>query len=164
MRLWYSPAYRAGLTSARDKPKARAWIIPAARMHAVRKIPLPTSAGLQPVKFKLSRLPEGPMEFEGFGEIIASRMLYLIDEQGAKRPVSVFVGKPQPSNRDPGYECPFQIIGIGSQNTLVGRGCDSIEALKTALTLLGSKLHELNEELGGGLVWEGGSPGELGFP
>lgn len=103
------------------------------------------------------------MEFESFGEIIASRMLHLIDENGHKRPVSVFVGKPQASRSD-GYECPFQIIGIGSQDTHVGRGCDSIQALKTALTMLGSKLHELNEELGGGLVWEGGSPGELGFP
>lgn len=103
------------------------------------------------------------MEFESVGEIIASRMLHLIDENGHKRPVSVFVGKPQASRIDPGYECPFQIIGLGSQDTHVGRGCDSIQALKTALTLIGSKLNELNEQLGGGLVWEGGPPGELGF-
>lgn len=103
------------------------------------------------------------MEFETVGEIIASRMLYLIDENGNKRPVSVFVGKPQPSRSDPGYECPFQIIGIGNQNTHVGRGRDSIQALKTALTLLGAKLNELNDELGGRLVWEGEAPGELGF-
>ena len=103
------------------------------------------------------------MEFETVGEIIASRMLHLIDENGNKRPVSVFLGQPQPSRGDPGYECPFQIIGIGNQNTHVGRGRDSIQALKTALTLLGAKLHELNEELGGQLVWEGEAPGELGF-
>ena len=103
------------------------------------------------------------MEFESVGEIIASRMLHLIDENGHKRPVSVFVGKPQASHSDPGYECPFQIIGIGSQNTHVGRGYDSIQALRSALTLLGAKLHELNEELGGGLVWDGDAPGELGF-
>ena len=103
------------------------------------------------------------MEFESVGEIIASRMLYLIDEHGNKRPVSVFVGKPQPSRSDPGYECPFQIIGIGSQNTHLGHGRDSIQALKTALALLGANLHQLNEELGDGLVWEGGAPGELGF-
>jgi hypothetical protein len=103
------------------------------------------------------------MEFESVGEIIASRMLHLIDENGNKRPASVFVGKPQPSRNDPGYECPFQIIGIGNQNTDVGRGRDSIQALKTALTLLGAKLHQLNEELGGRLVWEDGAPGDLGF-
>ena len=104
------------------------------------------------------------MEFESVGEIIASRMLYLIDENQTKRPVSVFLGKPQPSSNGPGYECPFQIIGIGSQNTHVGHGHDSIQALKTALTILGAKLHHLNEELGGRLVWDGGSTGELGFP
>ena len=104
------------------------------------------------------------MDFESVGEIIASRMLYLVDENGNKRPVSVFVGKPQPSNGDPGYECPFQIIGIGSQNTYAGHGRDSIQALKAALILLGARLHHLNDELGGRLVWEGGAPGELGFP
>ncbi|MFY9620441.1 MAG: hypothetical protein WAM70_08505 [Pyrinomonadaceae bacterium] len=104
------------------------------------------------------------MEFESVGEIIASRMLYLIDEQGNKRPVSVFVGKPQPRPSNPGYECSFQIIGIGSQNTHAGHGRDSIQALKTALNLLGAKLHHLNEEVGGQLVWEDGAPGELGFP
>lgn len=104
------------------------------------------------------------MELESVGEIIASRMLYLIDEHGNKRPVSVFVGKPQPSQSDPGYECPFQIIGLGSQNAHVGHGRDAIQALKTALNLLGAKLHHLNEEVGGRLVWEGGAPGELGFP
>ena len=101
------------------------------------------------------------MEFDSVGEIIASRMLYLIDESGNKRPVSVFVGKPQPSLSDGGYECPFQIIGIGSQSTHVGHGRDSIQALKTTLILLGAKLQHLNEELGGRLVWEGGAPGEL---
>ena len=104
------------------------------------------------------------MEFESVGEIIASRMLYLVDENKNKRPVSVFLGKPQPSNSGRGYECPFQIIGIGTQSTHVGHGRDSIQALKTALTLLGAQLHHLNEELGGRLAWEGGSPGELGFP
>ena len=103
------------------------------------------------------------MEFESVGEIIASRLFHLIDEHGNKRPVSVFVGKPQPSRNDAGYECPFQIIGIGSQNTHVGHGRDSIQALKTTLILLGATLRQLNEELGGRLIWEGGAPGELGF-
>jgi hypothetical protein len=103
------------------------------------------------------------MEFESVGEIIASRMLHLIDENGNKRPVSVFVGKPQPSREGPGYECPFQIIGIGSQNTHVGHGRDSIQALKTALVLLDANLHQLNDELRGRLAWEGGAPGEREF-
>ena len=103
------------------------------------------------------------MEFQSVGEIIASRMLYLADENENKRPVSVFLGKPQPSISGPGYECPFQIIGIGSQDTHVGHGRDSIQALKTALILLGATLRQLDDELGGRLAWEGGPPGELGF-
>ena len=36
------------------------------------------------------------MAFDSIGEIIASRMLHIIDENGNQRPVSVFIGKPQP--------------------------------------------------------------------
>lgn len=104
------------------------------------------------------------MDFESVGEIIASRMLHVIDEQGNKRPVSVFIGKPEPSRDATGYECPYQIIGIGNQKTCVGHGSDSIQALKTAMILLGANLNHLNNELGGRLVWNGGPQGELGFP
>lgn len=102
------------------------------------------------------------MQFEGVGEIVASRMLHLIDEGGQKYPVSVFIGKPQPGSA--GYECPYQIIGIGSQTTGVSQGRDSIEALRTALVLVGNALHQLNGEVGGRLVWEGAPAGDLGFP
>lgn len=104
------------------------------------------------------------MEFESVGEIIASRMLHVIDENGHKRPVSVFIGKPQPSRNASGYACPYQIIGIGSQEAQVGHGQDSIQALKSALVLLGANLHHLNDELGGRLYWDGDPAGELGFP
>ena len=104
------------------------------------------------------------MDFDSVGEIIASRMLHVIDEQGNKRPVSVFIGKPQPSRDSSGYECAYQIIGIGNQKTQVGYGCDSIQALKTAMVLVGANLNHLNNELDGRLVWNGGPKGELGFP
>ena len=84
-------------------------------MHADKSFS-PNSAGLQPAEFSYRDNPRDLMEFESVGEIIASRMLYLVDENKNKRPVSVFLGKPQPSNSGPGYECPFQIIGIGSQS------------------------------------------------
>ena len=104
------------------------------------------------------------MEFDGLSEIIASRMLHVIDEQGNKRPVSVFIGKPQPSADSSGYFCAYQIIGIGNQETQIGHGRDSIQALKTAMILLGANLNNLNDEIGGKLVWNGGPKGELGFP
>jgi hypothetical protein len=101
------------------------------------------------------------MEFESIGEIIASRMLHVVDEQGNKRPVSVFIGKPQPSADSSGYQCAYQVIGIGNQETYVGHGRDSIQALKTAIILLGANLNDLNEELGGKLIWNGDQKGEL---
>ena len=104
------------------------------------------------------------MEFEGVGEIIASRQLYYFDETNRKRIVSVFVGKPQPSPDTADYRCLFQLIGIGHQKTQVARGHDSIQALQSALILAAANLNHLNESLGRRLVWEGGAKGELGFP
>ena len=107
---------------------------------------------------------ETTMEFEGVGEIVASRQLYYFDETNRKRIVSVFVGKPQPSAESADYQCAFQLIGIGHQKTQVGRGHDSIQALQSALILAAASLNHLNDKLGRKLVWEGGAKGELGFP
>jgi len=109
-------------------------------------------------------ITEHTMEFEGVGEIIATRQLYYVDESNRKRIVSVFVGKPQPSTDARDYQCLFQLIGIGHQKTQVARGHDSIQALQSALILAAASLNHLNEKLGRKLVWEGGAKGELGFP
>jgi hypothetical protein len=93
------------------------------------------------------------MEVAGISEIIASRSLHIIDEQGHKRPVRVFIGKPEPSADSRGYECRFQIIGIGTQETRVGFGRDSVQALKTTLVLVNASLNHLNDQLGGKLIW-----------
>ena len=103
------------------------------------------------------------MDFDSLGEIIATRTLHLIDEHGHKRPVSVLIGKPEPAE-DSGYKCCFQVIGIGSQETKLARGSDSIEALQSAIVLAGASLDNLNREVGGKLKWNGGSAGDLGFP
>ena len=104
------------------------------------------------------------MEFEGVGEIIASRQLYYFDETDRKRIVSVFVGKPQPSPESKDYQCPFQLIGVGHQKTEYAHGHDSVQALQSALILAAASLNHLNDKLGRKLVWEGGIQGELGFP
>lgn len=104
------------------------------------------------------------MEFDSLGEIIAARLLHLVDEQGHKRPVSVFIGKPEPEEDSSGYKCPYQVIGIGSQKTHFAHGHDSIQALQAAMVLAGANLSQLNNEVGGRLVWNGGAVGELGFP
>jgi len=107
---------------------------------------------------------ETVMEFQGVGEIIATRQLHYLDETNRKRIVSVFVGKPQPSPDARDYQCAFQLVGIGHQKTQVARGHDSIQALQSALILAAASLNHLNEKLGRKLVWEGGVKGELGFP
>src|SRR5256885_3275554 len=107
---------------------------------------------------------ETSMDFEGVGEIIATRQLHYFDETNRKRIVSVFVGKPQPSPDTKDYHCPFQLIGIGHQKTQVARGHDSIQALQSALILAAASLNHLNDKLGRKMVWEGGAKGELGFP
>ena len=104
------------------------------------------------------------MDFDSLGEIIATRRFYFVDETNKQRAVSVFVGKPQQSNGSSEYQCPFQVIGIGSQNTQVARGHDSIHALQAALILISANLRNLNNELGGKLIWDGARKGELGFP
>ena len=121
--------------------------------HDINKQPLTTRP-----------ITETTMEFEGVGEIIATRQLYYFDEGNRKRIVSVFVGKPQPSPESKDYQCLFQLIGIGHQKTQVARGYDSIQALQSALILAAASLNHLNDKLGRQLIWEGGLKGELGFP
>jgi hypothetical protein len=98
------------------------------------------------------------------GEIIATRHLYYFDETNQKKAISVVVGKPQPSPGSSEFQCPFQLIGIGSQDTQTARGYDSLQALQSALILVAANLNHLNEQLGRRLIWDGGVNGDLGFP
>jgi len=98
------------------------------------------------------------------GEIIATRHLYYFDETNQKIAISVVVGKPQPAADSPEFQCPFQLIGIGSQDTQTARGHDSIQALQSALILVAANLNHLNKQLGQRLIWDGGVKGDLGFP
>jgi len=81
------------------------------------------------------------MSFEGVGEIVASRQLYYFDETKRKRIVSLFVGKPEPARDWEGYQCLFQLIGIGNQETQVAHGHDSLEALRAAIILAAASLN-----------------------
>jgi hypothetical protein len=98
------------------------------------------------------------------GEIIATRNYRLVDEDNNESAVSVLVGKPHPVSDSQDYQCPFQVIGIGSQTTQLARGYDAIQALQSALILISANLNHLNNELGRKLIWDGGRTGELGFP
>ena len=60
---------------------------------------------------------ESRMDFDSIGEIIATRRLHYFDEANHQRTVSVLVGKPQQLPDSSDYLCPFQVIGIGTQQT-----------------------------------------------
>lgn len=107
---------------------------------------------------------ERAMSVRIIGEIIATRQLYYFDETNQKKAISVVVGKPQPSPDSLEFQCPFQLIGIGSQDTQTARGHDSIQALQSALILVAANLNHLNNQLGQRLIWDGGAKGDLGFP
>src|SRR5260221_10291965 len=107
---------------------------------------------------------QSKMDFGSVSEIIATRRYYFVDEANNTRTVSVFVGKPQQPDESSEYVCRFQVIGIGSQETQSAAGRDSIEALQAALDLVSTTLNYLNREVGGGLNWDRGHAGELGFP
>jgi hypothetical protein len=107
---------------------------------------------------------ERAMSVRIIGEIIATRHLYYFDESNQRKAISVVVGKPQPSPDSPEFQCPFQLIGIGSQDTQTARGHDSIQALQSALILVAANLNHLNDQLGRRLIWDGGVKGDLGFP
>ncbi len=104
------------------------------------------------------------MDFDSIGEIIATRRLHYFDEANHQRTVSVLVGKPQQLPDSSDYLCPFQVIGIGTQQTHSARGRDSIQALQSAFILIAANLNHLNDQLGRKIVWDGAAKGELGFP
>jgi len=102
------------------------------------------------------------MDFD-IREIIATRNFHFLDERKDKRTVSVFIGKPEQSPDSNQYCCSFQIIGIGSQETQLAQGQDSIQALQLAMNLIAANINDLNDELGGRLEWNGDATGNLGF-
>lgn len=104
------------------------------------------------------------MNADTIGEIIATRKLYYFDDTNQKRIVSVFVGKPEAVPDSSDYQCPFQLVGIGTQDIHSARGHDSLQAFQAALILVAASVNYLNDQLGRKLIWENGIRGELGFP
>jgi hypothetical protein len=104
------------------------------------------------------------VELESVGEVIATRTLKLVQDQGAASEVLVLVGKPQrlPDHTD--FYCPYQIKGAGSDKVRYACGIDPLQALLLTLSTLGVEIEVLNKSLGGRLRWEFGEKRSLGFP
>ena len=104
------------------------------------------------------------MQVRTVGEIIATRELYYLDDTYQNKRVGVIVGKPQPTPDSSEFQCHFQLIGIGNPALHTARGYDSLQALQSALILVGTNVRHLNDKLGRRLIWGGADKGELGFP
>ncbi|WP_437783710.1 DUF6968 family protein [Sorangium sp. So ce1097] len=88
---------------------------------------------------------------------IAARRLTVVDDPG--RSVLVVIG--QPLEVQPGeWACPFTIDGIPEPRSDRGLGIDGISALLNALQAIRFAL----EASGVRVCWEGGEPGDAGFP
>jgi hypothetical protein len=104
------------------------------------------------------------MELDDVGEIVATRKLSLLGDDGGTSEVLVLLGMPKQSPGYSDYYCPYQIKGAGSEAVRYLCGIDAFQALQLAIRSLGSELDVLNEHLGGNLRWEGDEKGWLGFP
>jgi hypothetical protein len=65
------------------------------------------------------------MVLENLGQITAIRELEAIDGSTLTRRVRVLIGKPELFPEGPGYYCPFQISGAGSEDIKYAVGMDS---------------------------------------
>ena len=98
------------------------------------------------------------------GETIATRELYLTEDDGTRRVVMIRLGKPRRFPDSSDYYVPFQITGIGSERVFCAGGIDAFQALQGLMPVIGAQLSALNASCGGRLRWEGDETGALGFP
>jgi uncharacterized protein DUF6968 len=97
-------------------------------------------------------------------EIIATRELSIIRDDGTSQSVEIMLGKPSQFPDCADYYIPFRIIGIGSERVLYAAGVDGFQALQLVMIMIGATLAALSESLGGSLKWDGKEGGALGFP
>ena len=99
------------------------------------------------------------------GEVIATRVLRLADgEASTVRKVVVKIGKPVPFPDGRHYLCPFQVTGMGDEETRYAAGIDAVQALQLVMIPIAGYLVGLNRSSGGRLRWDGDEHGDLGFP
>jgi hypothetical protein len=104
------------------------------------------------------------LKLETVGEIIAIRILELVQEEGPPIEVTVLLGKPEQTPGFPDYYCPYQIKGAGSEKVGYTCGVDQFQALQLVLSMLAVEVEVLNKKLGGRLRWDADDKGDLGFP
>ncbi|MGH9777992.1 MAG: DUF6968 family protein [Candidatus Acidiferrales bacterium] len=106
------------------------------------------------------------MDLQDVGEVIATRKLYVYEAADRRREIVVKLGRPQPFPDDAydNWYCPFQVVGIGSEQVRYAGGVDAFQALQLVMRGVGIYLSSLNEEQGGRLRWLDDEGTDLGFP
>jgi len=98
----------------------------------------------------------------GLPEVIASRTIGFVFENGTRAEYLVSIGKPVPDESGETYYCPHEIKSIGGSKIIKIYGIDSFQSLDLSLKSIAPYLEYLERELGGKFY----SWGELGhmFP
>jgi hypothetical protein len=104
------------------------------------------------------------MKLDSVGEIIATRTLTRLQDQGPPTEVLVSLGKPHLTPGYSDYYCAYQITGAGSERIMHSCVVDPFQARQLSLSTLGVELEVLNKDLGGRLRWDCDEKGDLGFP
>jgi hypothetical protein len=98
------------------------------------------------------------MKVENIGSVIAERQL---DGRENGRPCKVVVrfGKPVQDQGDGSWYCPYSVATENGERLFYAAGVDSLQALRIAISMVGSELSTLYSHLE--LTW--GGEGDLGF-
>jgi hypothetical protein len=96
-------------------------------------------------------------------EVIATRQIEILCANGTRDQIGIEIGRPAQGLASTFY-CPYRLRGAGIDKELFGAGVDTVDALLNAMIMVGIELENLPSRVDGTLRWEGGQPGDFGFP
>lgn len=96
------------------------------------------------------------------GEVIASRDLEFVHQDGRKESVRVFVGKPVAGDDEHQWWCPYVIKAESFEKSFRSAGAESMQALLLTVYIISVELEALARRYNGAFTYFG--KGDLGFP
>lgn len=98
------------------------------------------------------------------GMVIAERSLSYVVPGEEPRTVVVRLGAPQEYPGKEGWYCPWQILGVGTEDVKEAAGVDAFQALQLVMEMIGVTLYSQVELGGVEMSWLNSSTRDLGFP
>jgi uncharacterized protein DUF6968 len=99
------------------------------------------------------------------GQVIAERTLTFSAPDRPARTVIVKLGAPkQGPDRPDDWFCPWQIIGIGSEQVMYTAGVDGFHTLQLVMDMIGVTLYYEAERAGMRMYWLDEADPDIGFP